>query len=109
MAKYDYWTWTCLRRIQGWGNNIIEQQVDTQLHEQLMALNEIFIRGVEMIRQVQEESFATTQYTVESNHQVVKEIVFDDEYKPLEEIEEKVQESWEVNEAYEVIDSSSSI
>ena len=46
---------------------------------------------------------------VESTHQVVKEIVFDDEYKPLEEIEEKVQESWEVKEVHEAIDSSLSI
>ena len=56
-----------------------------------MALNEIFIRGVEMKRQVQEESFTTAQCTVESIHQVVKEIVFDDEYEPLEEVEEEVQ------------------
>ena len=68
----------------------MEQQVDTRLHDQPMALNEIFIRGVKMMRQVQEESFATTQFTVESTHQVVREIVFDDEYEPLEEIEEKI-------------------
>ena len=72
----------------------MEQQVDTRLHDQLMALNEIFILGVEMMWQVQEESFATAQCMVEeSTHQVVKEIVFDDEYEPLEESEEKVQES----------------
>ena len=61
------------------------------------------------MRQVHEESFATAQCTVESTYQVVKEIVFDYEYEPLEEIEEKVQESCEVKEAYETIDSSSSI
>ena len=110
MAEYDYWTWTCSRRNQGWGNNIIEQQVDTRLHNQLMALNGIFIQDVEMMRQVQEESFATAQRMVEeSTYQVVKGIVFDDEYEPLEKSKEKVQESWEVKEAYEAIDSSSSI
>ena len=84
--------------------------MDTQLQDQLMALNEIFIRGVEMMRQVQEESFAIVQCMVEeSTHQVVKKIVFDDEYESLEEIEEKVQEFWEVKEAYEAIDLSSSI
>ena len=46
---------------------------------------------------------------VESTHQVVEQIVFDDEYEPLEESEEKVQESWEAKEAYKAIDSSSSI
>ena len=63
MAKYDHWKWICSRRNRGWGNNInsVEQQVDNRLHNQLMALNEIFIRDVEMIRQVQEESFATAR------------------------------------------------
>ena len=32
----------------------------------------------------------------ESTHQMVKEMVLEDEYKPFEESEEKVQESWEV-------------
>ena len=75
-----------------------------------MAFNEIFVQGVEMMSQLQEESFANVQRTVEeSTHKVVNEILFDDEYEPLEEIEEKVQESWEVEEVYEAIDSSSSI
>ena len=67
--------------------------MDTRLHNQLMALNEIFNRGIEMIRQVQEESFATMQCTVESTHQVVKKMMFDDEYELLKEIEENIQES----------------
>ena len=64
-----------------------------------MALNEIFVQGVEMTSQVQEESFANVQMVQESTHKVVKEMVFDDEYEPLEEIEEKVQKSLEVEEA----------
>ena len=75
-----------------------------------MALNDIFIQGVEMMRQVQGVSFANAQCMMEEyTHQMVKEMVFEDEYEPLEESEEKVQESWEVKEAYEAIDSSSSI
>ena len=68
----------------------------------------------------------------ESTYEVIKEMVFDDdydlngcnnqnlegdssckyrswEYEPLEEVEEEVQESLEVKEAYEIIDLSSSI
>ena len=67
MIEYDYWTWTCPRRNKGWENNFsnMEQQVDTQLQDQLMALNEIFVRGVEIMRQVQEKSFANIQHIVE--------------------------------------------
>ena len=39
----------------------------------------------------------------------MKEIMFDDEYEPLEEIEEEVQEFWEVKEVCGTIDLSSSI
>ena len=60
-----------------------------------MTLNEIFVQGVEMMSQAQKGSFANMQQTVEeSTYKVVKEMVFDDEYKPLEEIEEKVQKFW---------------
>ena len=82
-----------------------------------------------MIRKIQKESFANTQCKVEeSTHQVMNEIVLDDdydlngfdnqnlegdsscknlswEYEPLEE----VHESLEKEEAYEAIDLSSSI
>ena len=69
MAEYDYRTWTCSRRNQGWGNNfnIIEQLVDTRIQDQLMALNEIFVRGTGMMRQVQEESSVNAQCTVEES------------------------------------------
>ena len=111
---YDYWTWTwtCSRTNQGWENNfnIMEQQVDTQVQDQLMALNEIFVQGIEMMRQVKEESFANAQRMVEeSTYQVRKEMMFEDEYEPLEEVEEEVQESLEVKEACETINLSSSI
>ena len=112
MAKYDYWTWTCPMRNQGWGNNfnIMEEQVNTRLQDQLMALNEIFVRGIEMMRQVQEESSANEQRMVEeSTYQVRKEMMFDDEYEPLKEVEEEVQESLEGKEACETIDLSPSI
>ena len=56
-----------------------------------MTLNEIFVQGVEMMSQVSEEFFANVQCTVEeSTHKVVKEMLFDDDYEPIEEIEEKV-------------------
>ena len=59
-----------------------------------------------MMRKLQEESFMNAQHMVEeSTHQVVKEVVFDDKYEPLKE----VQESLEVEEAYEAIDLYSSI
>ena len=88
----------------------MEQQVGTRLQDQLMALNEIFVQGVAMMSQVQEESFANVQHTVEeSTHKMVKGMLFDDKYETLEEIEEKVQKSLEVEEAYEAIDLSSSI
>ena len=46
-----------------------------------------------MITQAQERSFATAQCTVEeSTYQVVKEIVFDDEYEPFEEVEPHYEE-----------------
>ena len=38
-----------------------------------------------------------------------RDIVFDDEYRPLEEIEEKVQKSWEVKEVNKALDLSPSI
>ena len=84
-----------------------------------------------MMRKVQEESFANAQRMVEeSTHQVMKEIMFDDDYdlnsfnnQNLEgdssckdisweyepKVEEEVQESLEVKEAYEIIDLRSSI
>ena len=83
MAKYDHWKWTSSRNNQGWGSNssIREPQFDTQLQDQLAALNEVFVQGIEMIRQIQEESFANAQRTTEeSTHQEMKEIVFDDDY-----------------------------
>ena len=46
-----------------------------------------------MMRQLQEESLETMQCIVEeSTHQVVKEVVFDDEYEPLEEFEPYYEE-----------------
>ena len=45
----------------------------------------------------------------ESTYQIRKDMMFGDEYKPLEEVEEEVQESLEVKEAWETIDLSSSI
>ena len=59
MAEYDHWKWTCSRRNQGWENNFnsVEQQVDTQLLDQLMALNKTFVQGVEIMSQVQEEFY----------------------------------------------------
>ena len=63
-----------------------------------------------MMRQVQEESSANAQHMVEeSTYRVRKETMFDDEYEPLKEVEEEVQESFEVEEAYKAIDLSSSI
>ena len=56
-----------------------------------MALNEIFSRNVEMMRQVQEESSTNVQCMVEeSTYRVRKEMMFDDEYEPLEEVEEEL-------------------
>ena len=53
-----------------------------------------------MMRQVQEESFTNAQHTVEeSTHQVVKEMVFDDEYEPLEDVEP----CYEENERFKVV------
>ena len=68
MVEYDYWTWTCPRTNQGWEKNFsnMDQQVDTQLQDQLMTLNEIFVRGIEMMR-VQEESSANAQRMVEES------------------------------------------
>ena len=110
MAEYDYWTWICSRRNQVWENNILEQQEDIQLQDQLMALkwdfysscwdDETSTRGILC-------NYATL--VEESTEQVVKRIMFDDEYEPLEEVEEEVQESLEVKEACETIDLSSSI
>ena len=87
MVEYDHWKWNCSRNNQDWGSNsnIIKSRYDIQLQDQLVALNDVSIRGVEMMRQVQEKSFETVQ--------MVKEIEFDDECEPLEEIEEMVQES----------------
>ena len=63
-----------------------------------------------MMRQVQEESFANAQRMVEeSTYQVRKEMMFDDEFEPLKEVEEELQESLEVKEACVTIDLSSSI
>ena len=100
---------------------ILWSQFDTQLQDQFAALNEVFAQDIEMMRKIQEESFANAQWMAEeSTHQVRKEIVFDDyydlndfnnqdlkgdsscknlswEYEPMEE----VQESLEVKEAYE--------
>ena len=46
-----------------------------------MALNEVFVQGIEIMRKVQKESFATAQcITKESTHQVMKDMVFDDDY-----------------------------
>ena len=71
--------------------NIMEQQVGTRLQDQLMALNEIIVRGIEMMRQVQDESFTNAQRMVEeSTDRVRKEMMFDNEYEPLEQIGEKV-------------------
>ena len=132
MAEYDRWNWTCSRNNQGWGSNsnIMKPQFDTQLQDQLAALNEVFVQGIEIMRQIQEESFANVQRMVEeSTHRVMKEIVFDDDYglndfnnQDLEDdsscknlsweyepFEKEVQGSLEVKEAYEAIDSSSSI
>ena len=94
MAEYDHWKWICSRRNQVWGNNFnrnnfnsVEQQVDTRLYDQLMTLNEIFIRGVEMMRPVQEKSSTNVQHMVEeSTYRVRKEMIFDDEYEPLKEV-----------------------
>ena len=62
------------------------------------------------MRQVQEESSANVQRMVEeSTYRIRQEMIFDDEYEPLEEVEEEVQESLEVKEACETIDLSSSI
>ena len=62
------------------------------------------------MRQVQEESSANAKRMVEeSTYQIRQEMIFDDEYKPLEEVEEEVQEPLEVKEACETIDLSSSI
>ena len=59
--------------------------------DQLMAVNEIFVRGVEMMRQVQEEFSTNVQCKVEeSTYRIRKEMIFDDEYEPLEEVEEEV-------------------
>ena len=86
-----------------------------------------------MMRNVQKESFANAQLMAEeSTLRVKREIIFGDdhdsngfnnqnlegdssckdlswEYEPLEEVEEKVQESLEVKEAYETIDLCLSI
>ena len=79
----------------------LEPWCDTQLQDQLAALNEIFVQGIEMTRKLQEESFVSAQHMAEeSTYQVVKEIMFDDEDEPLEEVVEEGQESWEVEEAY---------
>ena len=83
------------------------------------------------MRKIQEVSFANAQCTTEEfAHRVMKKIVSDDdydlnsfnnqnlesdssckdiswEYEPLEEVEEEVQESLEMKEAYETIDLSS--
>ena len=112
MAEYDYWKWNYSKNNQSWGSNsnIIESRSDIQLQDQLVVLNDVFIQGVEMMRQVQEESSTNAQCMVEeSTYRVRKEMMFDDEYEPLEEVEEEVQESLEVKEACETIDLSSSI
>ena len=83
IAKYDHWKWTCSKNKQAWrsNSNIIEPRVDTQLQDQLVALNGLFVQGIEIMRQIQEESFANAQCMAEeSTHQGMKEIVFDDDY-----------------------------
>ena len=71
MAEYDHWNWTYSRNNQDWGSNsnIIEPQFDTQLQDQVATLNEVFVQGIEMLRKIQEESFANAQRTTkESTH-----------------------------------------
>ena len=81
MVEYDHWNWTCSRNNQDWesNSNIMEPRFDTQLQDQIAVLNEIFAQDIEMI--TQEESFANAQrMTEESTNQVMKEMVFDDDY-----------------------------
>ena len=67
MVEYDNWNWTFSRNNQGWGrnSNIIEPRFDTQLQDQLATLNEVFVQDVEMMRKIQEESFANAKCIVE--------------------------------------------
>ena len=38
----------------------MEPRFDTQIQYKIVALNEVFIQGIEMMTKIQEESFATT-------------------------------------------------